>query len=178
MPRITPDDTHQPAPRPADDPAAPPTGPRRERAMTARGWAKIQLIGNVGRDADLKYLPSGTAKATFRLAVNRRERAADGTYADVADWYGVIAWEALAERCGEHLTTGVKVFVDGRPMTRTYQDRQGVERTVVEVVAHDVLLLGARPATGAASDAPPADPAAPAPAGGDETSPADDDLPF
>ena len=146
--------------------------------MSARGWAKIQLIGNVGRDAELRYLPSGKAKATFRLAVNRRERAADGSYADVADWYGIVAWEALGERCGEQLTKGVKVFVDGRPITRTYQDRQGVERTVVEVVAHDVLLLGARPAAGAEPGAAPAEPAAPATAGGDEASPDDDDIPF
>jgi single-strand DNA-binding protein len=146
--------------------------------MTARGWARIQLIGNVGRDADLRYLPSGKAKATFRLAVNRRERAADGSWTDVADWYGVVAWEALGERCGEQLTKGVKVFVDGRPITRTYQDRQGVERTVVEIVAHDVLLLGARGGTGAEAGGEPAGPAAPAAASGDESPAGDDDLPF
>jgi single-strand DNA-binding protein len=135
-------------------------------------------VAGLGRDADLKYLPSGTAKATFRLAVNRRERAADGAYADAVDWYGVVAWHSLGERCGERLTTGVKVFVDGRPMSRTYRDRQGVERTVVEVVAHDVVLLGARPGGGAEPTADQPGPAVPAPTGGDEPPASDDDLPF
>jgi single-strand DNA-binding protein len=177
MTRITPDEGHQQGRRPTAQAGAG-SGPSRERPATARGWARIQLIGNVGRDAELQYLPGGTARATFRLAVNRRERAADGSWSDVADWFGVVAWEALGERCGEQLTRGAKVFVDGRPITRTYRDRQGVERHVVEIVAHDVLLLGVRQGSGAGAGGEPASPAAPSPASGDGSPAIDDDLPF
>jgi hypothetical protein len=110
MPRITPVAGQQHR-QPGDASAAVEHTTRKDRSGSARGWAKIQLIGNVGRDAELKYLPSGTAKATFRVAVNRRERAADGSYADAVDWYGVVAWAALGERCGELLAKGVKVFI-------------------------------------------------------------------
>ena len=147
--------------------------------MAARGLARVTIIGNLGRDAELQYLPSGKAKATFRVAVNRRERAADGTWSDVPDWFGVVAWDRLAERCGEHLTKGTRVCVDGRLVTRTYTDRQGSERTVVEIIAHDVLMVGT-PA-GSAPTAPADRPAAAEAAGGRPAAlpPVDgEDIPF
>jgi single-strand DNA-binding protein len=139
--------------------------------------AKAQLIGHLGRDADLQYLPSGTARATFRVAVNRRERAADGDWSDATDWYGVVAWDRLAERCGEQLTRGLKVWVEGQLVIRTYQDKQGQGRTVVEIVAQDVILLGAPSGRGVS---PPDQPAVGGAATSAAPAPPDDtqDLPF
>lgn len=146
--------------------------------MSSRGMAKVQLIGHLGRDADLQYLPGGTARATFRMAVNRRERAADGDWSGVTDWFGVVAWARLGEWCGEHLTRGRKVWVEGRLVLRTYQDKQGQERTAVEVVARDVILLGASGGSTAATRADA--PAAAGPATGADQPPTaeDEELPF
>lgn len=145
--------------------------------MSTRGMAKVQIIGHLGRDAELQYLPSGKARATFRVAVNRRERAADGGWSDATDWFGVVAWDRLGERCGEHLTRGRKVWVEGRLIVRAYQDKQGQDRTIVEVVAQDVILLGAPGGSGATrADAP----AVAGPATGADQPPTaeDEDLPF
>jgi single-strand DNA-binding protein len=136
--------------------------------MYARSLCRVTLVGHVGRDVDLRYLPSGTPTATFTVAVNRPIRDAEGNRAEATDWHRVIAWEALAEWCGQHVHTGARALVDGRLESRRYTDREGVERTAWEVRAHDVVLLDApRESTLAGPDEaagePPPAPAPPTP---------------
>src|SRR6266702_2125538 len=96
---------------------------------------KIMLIGNLGKDPDAQYTPDGTAVMRFSLAVNRITKSSGGARQEETEWFNVITWRQLAEICGKYLHKGSKVFVEGRLTQRKYTDRQGVQRTAVEVVA-------------------------------------------
>ena len=115
---------------------------------------KVQLIGNVGRDPEMRYLQSGEPVATFSLATNRRWTGPDGRPREETEWHQVVAWRRLAEQCAEYLVKGRKVYVEGRLQTRSWTDATtGQIRYRTEVVADHMLLLDARPAgTGAAAD--------------------------
>ena len=110
-----------------------------------RGLNKVQLIGNLGREPEVRQLPSGATVVTFTLAVDRPRRTLDGAIAVEAEWFRVVAWEGLAEICHEYLRKGSRVYVEGRLQSRGYTDAEGVARVAIEVVAHDLLLLDARP---------------------------------
>jgi single-strand DNA-binding protein len=103
---------------------------------------KVILIGNAGRDAELRYLASGTAQAQFSIAVSRSTRGADGEWTSETDWFNVIAWRELAERLSTQVTKGKQVYVEGRIQVRTWDNNEGQKQTRVEVVANQVLLLG------------------------------------
>ena len=109
-----------------------------------RGLNKVQLIGNLGRDPELRHTAQGTAVATLSLAVNRARKGANGTPDEETEWFRVVLWERLAETAGEHLLKGQSVYVEGRLQSRRYTDREGVERTAIEVIAHELLMLGGR----------------------------------
>ena len=109
-----------------------------------RGLNKVQLIGNLGRDPEVRQLSSGATVATFTLAVDRARRTPDGAIAVEAEWFRVVAWEPLAEICHEYMRKGSRVYVEGRLQSRGYTDAEGVARVAVEVVAGDLLLLDAR----------------------------------
>lgn len=111
----------------------------------ARGLNRVQIIGHLGRDPEMKYAPSGAAVTNFTVAVNRVRRDAGGGNVEETEWFRVVAWERLAETCDEHLRKGDRVYVEGRLQSRKYTDRDGVERTAVEVVASDLVMLGGRP---------------------------------
>jgi single-strand DNA-binding protein len=102
---------------------------------------KIMLIGNLGRDPEMNYTPSGTAVAKFSLAVNRVTKSATGERQEETEWFNIVAWQQLAERCSTYLKKGQKVFIEGRLATRKYTDKNGVERTAVEVIASDMEFL-------------------------------------
>jgi single-strand DNA-binding protein len=128
----------------------------RRATMLAHSLNRLLVVGRVGRDAEVRYLPSGAATATFTVAVNRTARDVEGNRTEATDWFRVTTWDALAERCGEGVRVGAKVLVDGRMESRRYTDRDGIERTAWEVRAHAVLLLdGPRGQEPAAAD--PAD---------------------
>ncbi len=157
--------------------------------MAGRGLNKVQIIGNLGRDPELRYTPTGKPVANFTVAVSRVGRDAGGERTEETEWFRINAWDKLAETCAQYLKKGAKVYVEGRLQTRKYSDRDGVERTSVEVVANELLMLDSRTggvggeAGGEALAAPAvarpvAQPTArptpqPAPASAD-----DDDLPF
>ncbi len=122
----------------------------------SRGLNRIQLIGHLGRDAEMRYTPSGAPVTTFTLAVNRGRRGPDGQWIHETDWFRVICWNRLAEFADQYLKRGTRVYVDGRLQIRRYTGNDGVERTAVEVVARDVILLSGRAEE-------PAVPAAPVP---------------
>jgi single-strand DNA-binding protein len=106
---------------------------------------KVQLIGNVGRDPELRYLPAGEAVTTFSLATNRRWRGDDGQAHEQTEWHSVVAWRTLAEQCGEYLARGRQVYVEGRLQTRSWDDAaSGQKRYRTEVVAERMVLLDSR----------------------------------
>jgi len=114
----------------------------------ARGLNKVQIIGNLGADPEMRYTPSGSAVTNFRVAVSRNRRGTDGNMVDETEWFRVVAWDTagykLAEICNEYLRKGQKVYVEGRLQSRKYTDKDGVERTSVEIVANEMIMLSGR----------------------------------
>src|SRR2546423_9437584 len=102
---------------------------------------KIMLIGNLGRDPEMSYTPNGVAVTKFTMAVNRVTKAPTGEKQDETEWFNIVARRDLAERCNNYLRKGNKVFIEGRIQTRKYTDRNGVERTAVDVIANEMEML-------------------------------------
>ena len=101
---------------------------------------KVMLIGNLGKDPDMSYTTSGTAVTKFTLAVNRITKVS-GERKEETEWFNIIAWNQLAETCNNYLKKGQKVFVEGRLQQRKYTDKNGTERTAVEVIINDMEML-------------------------------------
>ncbi|HEX5506468.1 MAG TPA: single-stranded DNA-binding protein [Thermomicrobiales bacterium] len=118
-----------------------------------RGLNKVQVIGNLGADPEARYLPSGQAVTNFRVAVNRQRRDPQGNAVEETEWFRCVAFDKLGEIAGEYLHRGRQVYVEGRLQTRKYTDRDGIERTAVEIVASDLVLLGDRREEGAGARA-------------------------
>jgi len=112
---------------------------------------KIMLIGNLGRDPEMNYTPSGLAVAKFSLAVNRTTKSATGERQEETEWFNIVAWKQLAETCSTYLKKGQKVFIEGRLTTRKYTDKTGVERTAIEVIASDLEFLTPKDRQGSTS---------------------------
>ncbi len=112
--------------------------------MASRGLNKVMIIGNLGRDPELRFTPNGKAVASFTVAVSRVGRDAQGERTEETEWFRVVAWERLAETCNEFLKKGMKVYVEGRLQSRKYNDKDGIERTSVEIVASEMLMLDSR----------------------------------
>jgi single-strand DNA-binding protein len=110
----------------------------------ARGLNKVMIIGNLGRDPEMKYTQTGTPVTQFSVAVSRTRKSPDGQQIDETEWFRVVAWERLAETCNEYLRKGSKVYIEGRLQTRKWTGQDGQERTTVEVVANEMLLLDPR----------------------------------
>ncbi len=102
---------------------------------------KVMIIGNVGRDPEMRYTPEGTPQARFSVAVSRTWNTPDGERKEETEWFNVVAWRKLAETCGQYVNKGRKVYVEGRLQTRKWTDPQGVERRFTDVVASQVVLL-------------------------------------
>jgi single-strand DNA-binding protein len=110
-----------------------------------RGLNKVMLIGNLGRDPEMRYTPSGKPVTSFSLATNRNWVSADGERHDETEWFNVVAWGNLAEICNQHLSKGQKVYIEGRLQTRSWQDENGQKHFRTEVVANEMLVLAGRP---------------------------------
>jgi len=106
---------------------------------------KVQLIGNLTRDPELKYTPNGAAVCTISIATNRSWTTDTGEKKDEADFHRLVAWNKLAEICGQLLKKGRKVYVEGRLSTRSWQDKDGQTKYMTEVVLSDMILLDSRP---------------------------------
>jgi len=110
--------------------------------MSSRSLNKILLIGNLTRDPELRYTPQGTPVCTFGLATNRSwQPSAGGERQEETEFHRIVSWNKLAELCAELLFKGRKVFVEGRIQTRNWTDAQGQERTTVEVVIDNMIVL-------------------------------------
>jgi len=111
--------------------------------MASRSLNKVHLIGNLGRDAETRFTPSGVAFTRFSVATSRRWKDQQtGEWKEETDWINVVLWRA--ENLANYLTRGKQVYVEGRIQTRNYDDKEGKKVYVTEVVADDVILLGGR----------------------------------
>ncbi|MCH8818287.1 MAG: single-stranded DNA-binding protein [Chloroflexi bacterium] len=102
---------------------------------------KVIMIGNVGTDPEMRYTPSGSAVTDFRLAVTRRFSTRDGNQQEETEWFTVTAWERLADTVNQYVTKGMKVYVEGRLKSRSYQGNDGQMRFSNEINAQTVLFL-------------------------------------
>ncbi|MDZ7728900.1 MAG: single-stranded DNA-binding protein [Dehalococcoidia bacterium] len=105
---------------------------------------KVMLIGNTGRDAEMRYLSTGTAKTDFSLAVNQRRRNASGEWEDQPEWFNVVLFGDQAERISQYITKGKQLYVEGRLQTRSWDDDQGQKHFRTEVIANTVQFLDRR----------------------------------
>ncbi len=113
-----------------------------------RGLNKVMIIGNVGRDPEMRYTPSGRAVTNFSVATSRSWVSAEGERREETEWFNVVAWGNLAEICKTHLTKNQQVYVEGRLQTRGWEDETGKKHYRTEVVANEMILLGDRRAPG------------------------------
>ena len=140
------------------------------------GINKAILIGRLGSDPEVRYTPSGVAVANFNIATSEEWKDKDtGEKKERTEWHRIVAWSKLGEICGEYLSKGRQVYIEGRIQTRSWEDRDGNKRYTTEIVATDVQFLGGRDAgagpraaSGAASDFQ----------GAPIQGPEDDDIPF
>ncbi len=109
-----------------------------------RGLNRVQLIGNVGAEPEVKYTDQGTARTTFSVAINRQWKDADGQVHQETEWLPIVTWGTLAEIAGEHLTTGKRVYLEGRVHTSAWHNDAGEKRYRTEVVANELIFLDTR----------------------------------
>lgn len=109
--------------------------------MASRSLNRVTLIGNLTRDPELKYTPNGTAVCTFGVATNRSWTTADGQTKDEAQYHRIVAWQKLAELCGKLLNKGKKIYLEGRITYRTFTGKDGVQRTIAEIVLDDFIVF-------------------------------------
>jgi len=113
--------------------------------MAGKSLNRVQLIGNLGKDPEVKYTPQGTPVAKLTIATNERFKDKAGEWQDRTEWHNVVLWQRLAEIAGEYLKKGGKVYIEGRLQTRSWDDKQtGQKKYMTEVVASDLILLGGR----------------------------------
>src|SRR5437016_3621957 len=156
--------------------------------MAGSGVNKVILVGNLGKDPEVRYTPGGQAVANFTIATNEAWTGKDGQKQERTEWHRIVVWGKTAENCGEYLSKGRQVYIEGRLQTREYTNKEGVKVYTTEIVANQVLFLqgGERGGRGArAGSGAPADDfgGGPPPPGMDEQSspgPAkgEDDIPF
>lgn len=138
---------------------------------------KAILIGNLGKDPELRYTASGTAVASFSIATTERFKNRNGEQQERTEWHNIVAWGNLADICGKYLAKGRQVYIEGRIQSRSYDDRDGNKRYITEIVANEMKMLG-RPGEGGGQGAQPA---RQEDSGGGNSGPTfnpDDDIPF
>lgn len=117
--------------------------------MAGKSVNKVILLGNLGKDPEVKYTPSGTPVAKLAIATNERFKDKEGQWQDRTEWHNVVLWQRLAEIAGEYLKKGAKVYIEGKLQTRSWEDKQtSQKRYMTEVVANDLVLLSGRGESG------------------------------
>ena len=160
--------------------------------MAGSGVNKVILIGNLGKDPEVRYTPGGQAVANFTIATNENWTGKDGQKQERTEWHRIVVWGKTAEICGEYLSKGRQVYIEGRLQTREWTNKEGQKQYTTEVVANPVggvvFLAGGERGQGRGARAgggapegdfgpPPADmDQGSQPAGGNK--PAEDDIPF
>jgi len=137
---------------------------------------KVILLGNLGRDPEVRRSQSGNAVANFTLATNESWNNKDGQKEERTEWHRVVVFGKLAEICGQYLQKGKQVYIEGRLQTRSWEDRDGNKRYTTEVVASNMVMLSRSGMGGGDSMAPPIDPDSYE--SSRPSAPPDDDIPF
>jgi len=143
--------------------------------MSQQGVNKVIVLGHVGGDAEIKFTAGGKPVANFSVAVNESFKNSNGDQVDRAEWFRCVAWNGLAELCGQYVTRGKQVYLEGRLQTRKYDDKEGKAKTVTEVVVSTLRLLGG-PRNG--SGQAPAEHVEPPATAGSAAPDGDQDIPF
>jgi len=113
--------------------------------MAGKSVNKVILVGNLGKDPEVKYTPQGKPVAKFSLATNERYKDKDGNWQDRTEWHNIVLWERLAEIAGEYLKKGGKVYIEGRIRTDSWDDKQtGQKKYMTNIIGSDIVLLGGR----------------------------------
>lgn len=142
-----------------------------------RGVNKVILIGNLGRDPEIRYTTGGSAVANFTVATTEAYTNKGGEKQEVTEWHKVVAWGRLAEICGEYLTKGKMIYIEGTLRTRSWEDKEGKTRWTTEIIARNMQMLS--PAGGKAEQPASRDDRVPDDFDMDEESfGSDDDIPF
>jgi single-strand DNA-binding protein len=143
----------------------------------AKSLNKVMLIGNLGRDPEVRYTASSVPVATFSIATNESWQDQDGNTQERTEWHNIVAWRKLAEICHQYLRKGSKIYVEGRIQTRSYDDKNtGQKKYMTEIVLNNMIMLDSRESgAGAPSYAPPE---AAAGAGVENGKAPEQDLPF
>lgn len=119
---------------------------------------KVQIIGNLGKDPELRYTQSGTAVASFSVATTEKYKNKGGEWEEKTEWHNVTLWGKLAEIAGEYLQKGKTVYIEGKLQTRKWQDRDGNDRYTTEIVGEKMLMLSGKGGGGSSQqrdDGPP-----------------------
>lgn len=144
----------------------------------AYGLNKVQLIGHLGADPELRYTEGNVPVVSFNVATNESYKDQNGNLVDRTEWHRIVAWRKLAELLGEYLRKGSKVYLEGKLQTRQWDDKDGNKRYTTEVVVSEFVFLDSKGSgggeRGASGPGTPPVPPEPASGGGKE----DDDLPF
>jgi single-strand DNA-binding protein len=117
----------------------------------AKGVNKVILLGNLGKDPDVRVTPTGTSVATFSLAVNRNVKEGDG-WKEQTEWVRCVAWERQAETIGQYVKKGNQLYIEGRLQTREWTDKDNVKRYTTEVIVQDFTLIGSKGQNSGSSD--------------------------
>ncbi|MCS7001084.1 MAG: single-stranded DNA-binding protein [Bacteroidota bacterium] len=133
----------------------------------ARSLNKVLLIGNVGKDPEIRYTPAGVPVAQFRLATNEYWRDSEGQLQEATEWHTIVAWRNLAELAERQIQRGSRLFIEGRIRSRSYEDSSGAKRTAFEIIADSIIVLDGRKES---SPSPPDTPS--------DTDTSSQDLPF
>jgi len=153
---------------------------------------KVMLIGNLGADPEMRYMPSGDAIANLRIATSEKFKDKNGDKQERTEWHRISLFGKLGEIAGQYLKKGSSVYIEGRIQTRKWQDKEGQERYTTEIVATDMRMLGGRSGGMAEMDSEGGRPSvstssstsgtakspAPAPSGGSGFDDFEDDIPF
>jgi len=151
----------------------------------ARGINKVILVGNLGKDPETRYMPSGKAVTNFSIATSESWKDKQtGEQKEQTEWHNIVMYDRLAEIAAEYLRKGSQVYVEGRLRTRKWQDKEGRDRYTTEIIANEMQMLGGRAGGGGVGTESRAEPRAAAPSerAGGAPAPArdefDDDIPF
>lgn len=143
-------------------------------------FSKIIVIGNLGRDPELRYTPQGDAVCDFSIAVNDRKRDKSGDFQDVTTWFRVTLWRKLAENASKYLTKGKQVYIEGRLQVEEWQDKDGNNRFTLNIQASEMQFLGGGRGDEMSNESDNVEQYTSSSNSGpkDSPSPADDDIPF
>lgn len=148
---------------------------------------KVILVGNLGRDPELRYTQGGQAVANFTLATTERFSNREGEKQERTEWHRIVAWGRTAELCAQYLSKGRSVYIEGRLQTREWEDKEGQKRRTTEITANAVQFLGGRggaagpgasPGPSGGGGSPQGGGGAPQSGGGFDDGPPPDDIPF